>query len=276
MAFSIRIRRDFVEHSLRSIGDVAERALFSESIARKSGVLQSLDARAKLAGALSLIVAITFAHDLRAVGVALVLAIALLLAAGTDVLGAVLRAWWIPIAIAAIAAAPALVLTKGDALAQLPFGWAITVQGAKSFALLVGRVATVTALSLLLVLTTRWSSLLRAFRILGAPTILIAIVGMTYRYVFVLLDVARGLFDGRKSRRVGRLSGPENRRLAGAAAGALLTRSMQIADDVYLAMQARGFRGEVYVLDEPRMRLRDWLALASCCLVAIAVGWFGR
>ena len=60
------------------------------------------------------------------------------------------------------------------------------------------------------------------------------------------------------------------------SAGVLLTRSLQLSGEVYLAMQARGFRGEVHVLDDFRMRAADWLALASFAAVTAAAVWAGR
>ena len=56
----------------------------------------------------------------------------------------------------------------------------------------------------------------------------------------------------------------------------LLTRSLQLSGEVYQAMQSRGFRGEVHVLDDFRMRGADWLALASFVAIAAAAAWVGR
>ena len=46
--------------------------------------------------------------------------------------------------------------------------------------------------------------------------------------------------------------------MASASAGVLLEKSMQLSADVHIAMQARGFRGEVFVLEDPPMRSSDW------------------
>jgi cobalt/nickel transport system permease protein len=261
----------FVERSIQSLRGIAERSLFSESIARSKGPLQSIDARAKLAGLLALILATVFTRDLRAVAALLIVAVLLTIVAGRGALGAVLRVWIAGALFTGIAAVGALVLTPGDAIARLPFGLAITRQGALAYAFVLGRVLTTTALSLVLVLTTRWDALLRALRMLRVPSMLIVIISMTYRYVFVLLEVAAELFDGRRSRRIGKLAPAVERRLAGAAAGALLTRTLTMTDDVYLAMQSRGFRGDVRLLDDARMHSRDWLVMIAFVAAAILV-----
>jgi cobalt/nickel transport system permease protein len=74
---------------------------------------------------------------------------------------------------------------------------------------------------------------------------------------------------------VGRLAGPDQRRLAGASVGVLLSKSFLLSNDIYMAMQSRGFRGEVYTLDEFVMRRRDWVALAGFALAAGAALWLG-
>ncbi len=99
---------------------------------------------------------------------------------------------------------------------------------------------------------------------------------MTYRYVFLLLSTAREMLDSRRSRLVGNLPGPERRRLLVGAAGVLLAKSLQLSGDVYLAMRSRGFRSEVYVLDDFRMNARDWMALVFFSGLGAAALWGGR
>jgi cobalt/nickel transport system permease protein len=106
--------------------------------------------------------------------------------------------------------------------------------------------------------------------------VLVAVLGMTYRYIFVILQTAFEMFESRKSRTVGVLEPRERRRLAASAAGVLLSNSLQLSGDVHLAMQSRGFRGEVYVMNDFHARIDDWLWLAGfACLIALAL-WWGR
>jgi len=41
-------------------------------------------------------------------------------------------------------------------------------------------------------------------------------------------------------------------------------------------MQARGFRGEVYTLDDFEMKPRDWAALTGLIALTIAAFWAGH
>ena len=92
-----------------------------------------------------------------------------------------------------------------------------------------------------------------------------------------MLETAHEMFESRKSRTVGALTGPERRRMAVSSAGVLLSRTFQLSGDVYLAMQARGFRGEVYLLDDFAMKRLDWLASGGLCGAGRdAAVWAGR
>ena len=72
------------------------------------------------------------------------------------------------------------------------------------------------------------------------------------------------------------VSAGDRRRLAVSSAGVLLSKTYRMSGEVYLAMQSRGFRGEVYVLDDFRMRALDWTALAAFAALAAAAVWAGR
>ena len=75
---------------------------------------------------------------------------------------------------------------------------------------------------------------------------------------------------------VGQLEGPELRRMASASAGVLMSKTLQLSEDVYIAMRSRGFRGEVYVLDEFHTGWFDWTMLAFFSVIAVTACWFGR
>jgi energy-coupling factor transporter transmembrane protein EcfT len=137
-------------------------------------------------------------------------------------------------------------------------------------------VGTSVSLAVLLVLTTPWNSVLKALGVLHVPDVLILTLGMTYRYIYLLLHLAGELFLSRQSRILRRMSGPEERSLLAATSGVLLGKSLQLSSEVYLAMQSRGFRGYPHTLDRTRMRWTDWAAGLVVVLVAGLAVWAGR
>lgn len=272
-----RRRRSFVERTLAGLADAFDHAARSEEFGARRGLLQSLDPRAKLVGLLLLIIAAAATRSLPVLGAVLGVAVALALLSRISPATLVGRVWAGALLFTGAIALPALFITPGRSLAHLPLlGWPITEQGVRSALFLLGRVLTSTTLATSLVLTTPWTNVLKALRVLRVPVIFVVILGMTYRYIFLLLQTARDMFESRQSRTIGHLDGPERRRLASASVGVLLGKSFQLSNDVYLAMQSRGYRGEVYTLDEFEMTARDWLALAALAIIAGLALWFGR
>jgi cobalt ECF transporter T component CbiQ len=266
-----------VERSVDSLLHAMERAVTAEAEAARPGLLQSVDPRVKLAGLLLLVAAVALAHSLGVIAALLILGLALAAVSRVRLLALVSGVWLTAVGFSFALALPAIFLTPGRAVATLPLvGWTVTSTGLTSAAFLVLRVAATATFGFLLVFTTRWSHVLKALRTFGVPAVVVAVLAMTYRYILLLLEAAHDMFEARRSRAVGRLREGERRRLAGQSAGVLLGRSLQLSSEVFLAMQARGFRGEVYVLDDFAMARADWMALAACAAVSAAAIWAGR
>ena len=121
---------------------------------------------------------------------------------------------------------------------------------------------------MLLVLTTPWADLLKSLQALRVPQVFVLVLAMTYRYIFLFLHLANGMFEARKSRVVARTSGGEQRRWIAGSMGDLLNRSVKMSNDVYAAMVARGFTGAIRSFHDYRMRRPDWLSLAAAFGVA--------
>lgn len=139
--------------------------------------------------------------------------------------------------------------------------------------------------ALLLVTTTRFPDLLAAMRSLRLPRLLVAVIGLMWRYLFVLVDEAGRLNRARQSRS-GALPGcppggslPWRARTTGGMVGSLMVRSLDRGDRVYQAMAARGYDGEARSLPLPPLTRADsgLLLAAGALLLALllvaALGW---
>jgi cobalt ECF transporter T component CbiQ len=270
-------RRRYLERAVdRMLGEL-ERIEHADRTASGSGLLQRLDPRVKVIGLIALTLAATFVTSPWTVAALLVFATLLGWASGLPPQVLATRVWLGVFLFTGTIAAPALFLTPGDVAWRVPFaGWGVTAQGARSAVLLLLRVETTATLAFVLVTTTAWTRLLKALRVLQVPVVLVVVLGMTARYAILLLQAAHDMFDARRSRGAGVLPSAARRRVPASAAGVLFDRTLQLGADVHLAMQARGFRGEVRVLDERRMHGRDWIALAGFVVVAAAAAWTGR
>src|SRR5579859_1840723 len=212
---SRRRRRTFIEQTITSLAEAMERTVYAEELAHADGLLQRLDPRVKVVGLLALV--ITGALSRQLLVILALFSGALLLAACSHVPLRTLaqRVWVGALLFTGVLAVPALVITPGQAIAHIPLlGWPITAQGLSGATYLITRVETAATLSLLLILTTPWTNVLKALRVLRVPVIFVVILGMTYRYIFLLLDTACDMFESRRSRMVGVLEGADRRRLA--------------------------------------------------------------
>jgi cobalt/nickel transport system permease protein len=272
-----RRRRSFVEKTARGLLEATEQVLFAEDMAATSGFLQCLDPRVKLIGIGALIAAAVAVHRLWVLAAILALGVLLALVSHIPIRLLTARVWLAVLAFTGAIALPAIFLTPGAAVYRLPLlEWPVTQQGLRTAGFLILRAETAATLSMLLILSTLWTRLLRALRYFGAPVVVVAILGMTYRYMFLFLATACDMFESRESRIVGVLDPADRRRLAAASAGVLLGKTLQVSGEVHMAMQARGFRGEVRLLDELQMRPHDWLRLAAFVGAATLAVWLGR
>jgi cobalt/nickel transport system permease protein len=272
-----RRRENFVEKTIRSLLQVLRHALFAEETAHLPGLLQRLDARVKLVGMLALIFAAVALHRLSVLAGLLAACIVLAVASRIPIRILAAQVWIAVLAFTGAIAIPAIFLTSGNVIFRVPvLQWPVSYQGLRSAAFLILRAETAATLATLLILCTLWPQLLRALRWFRIPAVVVAIAGMTYRYLFLLAQTAEEMFEAREARLIGVLEPSDRRRLAASSAGLLLAKSIQLSGEVHLAMQARGFRGEVRLLDDPTPAPKDWLALTAFASAACAVIWFGR
>lgn len=138
--------------------------------------------------------------------------------------------------------------------------------------------------AVLLTVSTPFPDLLQAMRALKVPRLLVAIFGLMWRYLFVLVDEALRLMRARSARssqhphknyRSGR-SIPWRARVTGAMAGSLFLRAFERSDRIYLAMLARGYDGEVRVKPLPPLATSQKLLLFGGILLFFVLLLFGQ
>ena len=269
-------RSSFIERTLVDINHTLEQSLFAERTARGSGLLQELDPRLKILSALLVLLAVGFSRSLLVILALYFLALALAFFSKIPLAFFVKRVWLLIPFFTGVIALPALFITPGAVLAHLPLGLVITKTGLTTALFLLLRVGTSVSVAVLLVLTTPWNSLLKALGVLRVPAVIILILGMTYRYIHLLLHLTNDMFLSRKSRLLRRLNGAEERRLVAATSGTLLNKSLQVSSEAYLAMQSRGFRNYPRTLDSFKMQTIDWLAGTLVAITAAAAIWLGK
>lgn len=118
--------------------------------------------------------------------------------------------------------------------------------------------------------TTGFHSLLKALQKLKMPNIFIHVLSFMYRYLFLIQDEMMKIWQAKEARTISRKRRLEFKALASIIA-MLFLRSYERAEDVYSAMLARGFRGEINTLSNFKIQTGQVLFLLGCLLYLLSV-----
>jgi cobalt ECF transporter T component CbiQ len=265
-------KKGFLERTVENLTESLDHAANASRIAEKPGLLQELDPRVKICGALVLIIGAISTRRIEMMAALFLLTLPLIALSHISFRIFLKQAWICVLWFTGLIALPAIFTTPGIVIGHVPgLPWPVTSQGVQTAVRLVTRAETAATIALLLVLSTPWPHLLKALRVFRVPVVMVMILGMTHRYIFLLLHLARDLFVARRSRQVGPLSTPQLQKLTASSAGVLMNRSLQLSEEVFLAMQSRGFNGEIHLIDDFHLRNRDGLALAFLSAIALLI-----
>lgn len=274
----VRRKASFLQRTITGGSDLLRQTMFSEDMARRQGLLQRVDPRAKLLGMLALLLAAGLVHHIPTLLVMYAGTLALATASRLPLGFFVKRVWlFIPVfTLVVVAPATLSVITPGDVVVPL-WSWhghqeGLTAQGLTSAALVTSRVAVSISVVVLVTVTTPWTRLLTALSSLGLPRIFVLVIGMAYRYLFLLLESVTEMYQARTSRSLGKVRHDGSARsFVGASAGALVGKANHLSEEVHQAMVARGYRGEARILDRLHWRTADLVLLAAAIGTATLV-----
>lgn len=134
-------------------------------------------------------------------------------------------------------------------------------------------------MAIVLTASTPFPDLLTAMRAVRIPRLIVAIFGMMWRYLFVLVDEAIRLLRARSARSShsglpGLKPGGSlawRGRTAGGMAGSLLLRGIERSERIYMAMAARGYDGEVRSFPQPRLGAPAYGVLVIGLLILLTI-----
>lgn len=124
--------------------------------------------------------------------------------------------------------------------------------------------------AIILAASTRFPDFLLGLQQLKMPKILVGIIGLMWRYLFLIRDEAIRMMNARKSRSTASLVKSQaggtllwRARVTGGMAGNLFLRSIERSDRVYVAMLSRGYNGEQKTLSSTSISRQEWVLLAA-------------
>jgi len=256
-----RRRSNFLTKTIRNMRVIICEDLQTEQYARQDGLLQQVNPRFKL---ITMIVLILGASMSRQIPFLLALWLVTLLLMGLSHLPVLVlqkRIWGVIPLITLIFALPVTlnIIMDGSPLVMiyqsassshyLGVNWPTTLfvsrQGAAAATFLFLRVGISLSLGVMLVMTTPLAEIFKSLRVLKVPSLFIMIIEMTYRYLILLLSISIEMFEARSLRTVGEMPAKWQRAQVGSSIAALFARSMALSEEVYQAMCARCYTGEI-------------------------------
>ena len=117
---------------------------------------------------------------------------------------------------------------------------------------------------------TTMTDILGVLRKLHFPALMVELMLLIYRYIFVLLDVAYYISTSQNSR-LGHKDLRTSVRSFGAMVQALFIRAMKRSRNLYDAMEARGYDGEIRVLEENHPVSKKNIAIIAVFELALLI-----
>lgn len=278
-------RADYLEKTLSDIQKVMAEDLDQAATAARTGFLQGLNPRVKLAGVGLLLLAVATTSSLASLLLVHGLLLVLALTSDVSLKSYFLRVWLPAGLFAGIAVLPGILswVTPGQPVLTiyqgaswhlgpilLPGELAVTRQGLNAAGFVLLRSAASLGLVVLVVKTTRWPVLTKALGRLGLPGLFVMVLDLAYRYLFLFLLLLTDYLWGRRSRLVGvERTGAKLEWIGGALAG-FLRMAGEYSKEITAAMQARGYDGGNHYLLESGVGLADIGFLTSSVLI---VAW---
>jgi len=269
---------DFLQRTIMGIVSLLKETVSSEEMALRKGFLQGLDPRLKCLSVVLLLACILVTKNV--VELAAIYLLCLILAFASSIKPGYFfkrTLLFIPL-FSFFIVLPALfnVITPGTPV--FPFNLfghnlSITRQGIDSAIIFFMRVLSSVSFAILLVLTTKHDVLLKVLRIFRIPQLFVTTTGMTYRYIYLLLDVVQNTFTAIKSRVGFVTSARTGRRLVGTNMAGLWIKSYRLQTQVYDAMLSRGYSGEPRVLEDFRACITDFIVLGISFITIIGTLW---
>jgi cobalt/nickel transport system permease protein len=278
-------KKGFVGKTIDGIFSFLQEAFVSETYAKRDGLLQGLDPRAKLVSILAVLFATSVIGDLKILIFVYLLTLIFAHLSKISIGFFIKRVWAFIPSFAGIIALPLIfnIFMPGECLLQiaylgpgahfgpfsLPASFCITKQGVNMATIFTMRVAACVSAVVLLFITTPKEVLFKSLRSVGVPKIYVLTLEMAYRYIFLLMDMVREMYNAKKARTIKSRSMFEEQKWVGGRMGYTLIRSIDLSEKVHMAMMSRGYNGDVKVMQQLKMQNRDYLALAAAVSLSL-------
>lgn len=248
----------------------------------RDSLLARTDSRLKLVGALSLILVLTALQQIMIILALDLFLICIAFSLGRLTVKQYLSAFARILPFALIVILPLVFWVPGNVIGGIstPVGrLTLTQEGLIRSAIIGLRFWGAATIGITVISTTSWEKTLWALRRLGVPGLILEIIQFTGRYGTLLVEEMENLRRAQRNRGfvMGKnLWNRETVRAVGQVLGVLVIRSYDRAERVYRAMLARGYTGEIYLLEERSLTVGQFGSAGLLLLFSLVMILFDR
>ena len=122
--------------------------------------------------------------------------------------------------------------------------------------------------------STKWNFITGAFKRFFVPDLFILVLDITLKYIVMLGELSLNMLYALKLRSVGR-NKSKYTSISGIA-GAMFIQSKEMAEDMYAAMECRGFTGEYRVNNKFKLSFADGVYILINIVIIVTFMYWGR
>ncbi len=141
---------------------------------------------------------------------------------------------------------------------HLPADIGLTREGIFGVAMLTLKVINSLSLSFLVLYTTPFHEVVRAFKVLKVPDSFLIIITLCYKYIFIFSKTVEDMHLAKKSRIVRESNPAEVREWIAGRMAFVFRKSRLRSEEVFKAMIGRGFSDSIRFSGFRRMKVSDW------------------
>lgn len=281
-----RPRGSFIEKGMRHFAEIIRTSYLQWESASAKGLFQKLDARIKVLFLVFFILLVSLKRTILPEATIGAFVLLLAVASRLDLVGYCKRVLFLGLLFGFLITLPSAlnIITEGTVILPLirlsnprdfwiyhiPQEIGITEEGLLGVALLTLRVMNSIGISLLVLHTTPFPEVIKALKVLRVPDAFLIILTLSYKYIFIFAKTAEDMHLAKKSRLLGAVSTTGTREWIAGRIAFLFRKTQLRCEEIFKAMQGRGFSGTIRLYGFKKMARRDWLMGSALLLIGVA------
>ncbi len=284
-----RLRAPFLEKGMNRLSEMIVTAYSQWESASRDGFFQKIDARIKVLFLVFFVVIVSLKKDIGSELLIGFFLFSLMLISRLNVFQLYKRILLFGLIFGFLVSLPSIfnLFRQGEvlvALLRLPAAYdiwiysipqeiGITQEGLYGMGMLTLRIINSLSITFLLLYTTPFPEIIKALKVFRIPDTFLIMIALAYKYLFLFAKTVEEMHLAKKSRLLRELRPYEARRWVAGRIAFLFRKTRLRAEEVYKAMQCRGFSDTITIQQTGKLRQRDWAVGISLFLVGCLMLW---